>query len=71
MNATNFFEEIPECVMATVMIEMLERFLGLRPRHPSRTMLLHRVDVKTAFHQLPVDPAKGRRILGTRWGNSC
>ena len=43
--------------MATVMKEVLERFLGLRARYPRKTILLQKMDVKSAFRQIPVDPA--------------
>ena len=62
VNATTFFEEIPACGMATVMKEVLERFLGLRARYPRRTILLQKMDVQSVFRQIPVDP--GCRLSG-------
>ncbi|CAM9869003.1 unnamed protein product, partial [Pylaiella littoralis] len=54
---STYFDEIPECEMATVMKEFLVRLIGLRAKFPRERILIQKMDVKSAFRQIPVDPA--------------
>ena len=62
VNPSTYFEENPECEMATVMKEILVRCLGLRAKCPQSPILIQKMDVKSAFRQIPVDPREGAGI---------
>lgn len=57
VNRSTYFSEVPECEMASVMRELLVRFLGLRKKYPDTRILIQKMDVCSAFRKIPVDPA--------------
>lgn len=66
VNHSTYIEDIPACEMETVMKEILVRFIGLRAKYPRAQILIQKMDVQSAFRQIPVDPAE-RRLFHTRY----
>lgn len=50
-------EDIPEVEPGTAMKEFLVRLMGLRATNPPERIFIHTLYVKSAFRQIPVDPA--------------
>ena len=70
VNVTTDREGIPECALAGVMREVIQRVLGLRAKFGDRArFLIKKINVKNAFRQVPVDPdgaaAFGYALVGT------
>ena len=58
MNETTYWDQIPECHLTDVMLQIVRRILGLRVKFVmGKRVLIQKIDVKSAFRQVGVDPA--------------
>ena len=58
VNETTDWDQIPECHLAGVMGQIIKRVLGLRNKFGTgKRILIQKMDVKSAFRQVGVDPA--------------
>ena len=58
MNETAYWDQIPECRLAGVMLQIVGRILGLRDKFGrGRRLLIRTMDVRSSFRQVGVDAA--------------
>ena len=58
MNETTYWDQIPDGHLADVMLQIVQRILGLRVKFGTRKRIpIQKMDVKSAFGQVGVDPA--------------
>ena len=58
VNETTYWDQIPECHLAGVMGQIIKRVLGLRDKFGTgKRILIKKMDVKSVFRQVGVDPA--------------
>ena len=71
VNETMYWDQIPECHLADVMRQIVRRVLGLRTRFErGRKILIQKMDVKSTFRQVGVDPAEATNF-GMCWAITC
>lgn len=57
VNTSTHFEDVPACEIATVVKELFVHLMGLRTKYPRERVLIQKIDVKSAFRYISVDPA--------------
>ena len=58
VNKTTYWDQIPECHLADVVLQLVRRIWGLRDKSwRERRILLQTMDVTSAFRPVGVDPA--------------
>ena len=58
MNQTTYWDQIPECHLADVVLQLVRRIWGLRDKSwRERRILIQTMDVTSAFRPVGVDPA--------------
>ena len=62
-NETTYWHQIQECYLVGVMGQMIKRVLGLRDKFGiGRRVLIQKMDVKSIFRQMAVDPAGAAKV---------